>query len=395
MSFSLFRLALKNLKRKSARTGILVLSIALLVSILVFGASFIISVSASLKKSINRLGADVLVVPIGARDFAEEVLLETKAKTFYMDSSIIERVRKVEGVAAMTPQVYLTTIMGVCCDVPEAKVVAFNQETDFIVTPWLRKSIGRDLEMGEAIIGHEANENLGLLEMEKATLFGSNFKIAGVLEKTDTGLDNAIFISDKDLPEVMEKGRSPLKPDQISLIFVKAKEGFDPRKVARAIEGEIIEVDVTYRNDLGKGILATLKDINRVFLLTIGLSLLLSIFLTWTIFSAIVNERMKEVGIMRAIGAKNRHIVKAFVLEVLVLGLAGSLAGIILGTYLSLSLSRIFTLLRDMGAGLTPFERAEIGLMGILVGTAVCVLGALAPILRVKQTEPLNAIKEA
>jgi len=394
MSFSLFSLALKNLKRKSLRTGILVLSIGLLVSILVFGASFIMSVSASLKKSIDRLGADVLVVPIGARDFAEEVLLETKAKTFYMDRSIMERVRKVEGVDALTPQVYLSTIMGVCCDVPEAKVVAFNQDTDFIVSPWLKKSIGRRLEKGEAIIGWEANENLGLLEMEKAILFGSDFKIAGVLEKTDTGLDNAIFIGDDNLAEVMEKGRSPLKPDQISLIFVKAKGGFDPRKVARAIEGEIIEVDVTYRNDLGKGILATLKDINRVFLLTIGLSLLLAVFLTWTIFSAIVNERMKEVGIMRAIGAKNRHIVKAFVLEVLVLGLGGSLAGIVLGTYLSLSLSRIFTLLRDMGAGLTIFERAEIAVLGILVGTAVCVLGALAPIIRVKQTEPLNAIKE-
>jgi putative ABC transport system permease protein len=394
-AFNLFSLALKNLKRKSLRTGILVLSIGLLVSILVFGSSFIVSVSASLKKSINRLGADILVVPPGARDYAEEVLLETKTKTFYMDRSVMDRVKQVDGVAEVTPQVYLTTIMGTCCDVPEAKVVAFNQDTDFIVTPWLKKSIGRKLRPGEAIIGWLANENLGLLEVKKATLFGNNFKIVGVLQKSDTGLDNAIFISDENLPEVLANGRSSLKPNQISLLLVKVKDGMDPRKVSRAIEGSMVDVDVTYRNDLGKGILSTLRDINRVFLLTISLALLLSIFLTWTIFSAIVNERMKEVGIMRAIGAKNRHIMKAFVLEVLVLGLAGSVAGIILGTYLSLSLSRIFTLLRDLGAGLTILQRAEIGLLGIITGTAVCVLGALAPVLRVKQTEPLNAIKEA
>ncbi|MDA8172020.1 MAG: hypothetical protein M0Z48_09385 [Nitrospiraceae bacterium] len=113
--FNLRTLAVKNLKRRSLRTAILVTSIGLFVSILVFGLSFVMGVSASLRKSIDRLGADVLVVPYGAQDYAEDVLLESnKAKSFYMDKDIVEKVKEVKGVGPVTWQTYLTTIAGLC-----------------------------------------------------------------------------------------------------------------------------------------------------------------------------------------------------------------------------------------------------------------------------------------
>lgn len=395
MRFSLFVVALKNLKRKSFRTAVLIFSIAILVSILVFGASFILSVGSSLKRASDRLGADLLVVPVGARDYAAEVLLETKTKAFYMDRSIMDRVRKVEGVKELTYQTYLTTILGVCCDIASAKVVAFDQDTDFIVKPWLKKAIGRKLEKGEAIIGYQANKDYELLDMERSVLFGTEFKFVGVLEKTGTGLDNAIFVSEDNVPEMIEKGKSQLKPNQISLIFVNVKDGYDPVQVARSIEGEILEVDTTTRSDMGKEIISTLTDINKVFLITILLASVLSTFLTWTIFSAIVNERFREVGIMRAMGARGSHIMRMFVIEVFVLGFVGSFIGIVLGTYLSLTLSRIFTLLREMAATLTLGERVEVALLGLAVGVGICVVGAVSSIVRIRRLEPLTALKEA
>lgn len=394
MEFNLFSVALKNLKRKSFRTAVLIVSIGLLVSILVFGSSFIISVSASLQRASNRLGADLLVVPTGATDYAEEVLLETKAKTFYMDRSIVEKVKKIDGIVDITYQTYLETIWGVCCDVPPAKVVAFNQDTDFIVGPWLNKAIGRKLKRNEAIIGYEAYENLGLLEVDSSVLFNTRFDIVGVLEKTGTGLDNAIFISDENIGEIIKKGKSGLKPNQISLIFAKIGEGLDPYAVGMRVEKEILEVDTIGRSDIGKNIITTLKDINSVFLITIILASVLSIFLAWTIFSAIVNERFREVGIMRAIGAKGSHVMRMFVIEVFFLGLAGSIAGIVFGTYLSLTLSRIFTLFRDMAATLTLTERIEVSLLGLAAGTGICIVGALSSIIRIKRLEPFTALKE-
>lgn len=394
MKFGLLSVAVKNLRRKSFRTAVLILSIGLLVSILVFGLSFIVSVGGSLQRASDRLGADLLVVPMGARDYAEEVLLETKVKVFYMDRSIMDRVRQIDGVEAVTYQTYLETILGVCCDVPAAKVVAFNQDRDFIVKPWLSQAIGRRLQRGEAIIGHQAYENLGLLDVESSMLFGTKFDIVGVLEKTDTGLDNAIFISDENIDDIIANSGVNITPDDISLIFVKLKEGLDSEQMGRKVENEILEVDVISRNDIGKRIIATLKDINRVFLITIVLASVLSVFLTWTIFSAIVNERAREIGIMRAIGARGSHIVRMFVVEVLMIGVLGSVAGIALGTYLSVALSRMFELLRDMAASLTMIERVEISLLGIGVGVLICVVGALSSIVRVRNLEPLSVLKE-
>lgn len=395
MRFGLLHVAIKNLKRKSFRTAVLITSISLLVAILVFGSSFLLSISSTLEKAVNRLGADVLVVPIGARDYAEEVLLETKTKAFYMDKEIAERVKKIEGVDRMTYQTYLTTIFGLCCDIPPATVVSFNHDTDFIVNNWLNRSLGRKLEKGEAIIGYDAYENFGLLDVSSSLLFGVKFKLVGVLEKTGTGLDNAIFMSDENIDDVISKGKSGLKPNDISVIFVKVKNGYDPLAVSRTIEGAIIEVDTIERNDMGQKILASLRDIKNIFLITILLAVMLSAFLAWTVFSAIVNERSREVGIMKAIGAKNADIVCMFILEITFLGLLGSLLGIILGTYLSLSLSHVFSLIKDMAATLTIMQRVEIGLLGVISGYGVCMIGSLSSIIRLKNLEPFSVIKEA
>jgi putative ABC transport system permease protein len=116
--FTLFSLALRNLKRKPLRSGILIVAIGLLVSVLVFALSFVKRVDSGIKITSDRLGADLLIVPTGSRGFAEDVLLESKVKTFYMDKGIIGRVKEIEG-RERTDQIYLATITGACCDIPE------------------------------------------------------------------------------------------------------------------------------------------------------------------------------------------------------------------------------------------------------------------------------------
>lgn len=394
--FTLFSLAVKNVKRRPIRAGILVIAIGLLVSTLVFALSFVRRVDSSIKITSERLGADLLIVPTGSMGAAEDVLLENKVKSFYMDKGIVERVRNIKGIEEVTYQTYLVTISGACCDVPESIVVAFNQDTDFVIKPWLNKKLNRKLQKGEAIVGSESalNIKIGLTEVD-SVLFGNLFKMVGVLDKTGTGLDNAIFIDEGNIGDIFKKGKADIKPGQISIIFAKLKKGYDPYKVAGEIEDSIIEVDTMARKDIGKSLINTLRDISQIFSITIILASILSAFLVWAIFSAIVNERSMEVGIMRAIGAKESHIVKIFVIEVLILGTAGSLCGISIGTYLALTLSKIFALLRNVSATLTVIEWIKIAMIGFIIGTGICIIGALLPILRIKKLEPLMVIKGA
>lgn len=391
---TLFSHAVKNLRRRPSRAMVLVMAIGLLVAVLVFALTFVRRVDSSIRRTSERLGADLLVVPTGSRGAAEDVLLDHRVKTFYMDRSILERVRKTPGIERVTSQTYLATIAGACCDVPEAMVVAFDQESDFVVRPWLEKQLGRRLRRGEAVVGSESAFNIGLgLTDVDGVLFGNLFKIVGVLEKTGTGLDTAIFIDESNIEDIIRNGKTKLGPGTVSVVFAKVAQGWDPQRVAASLEDTIIETDAVARRDVGKSVLQALDDISRMFLVTFVLASLLAAFLAWAVFSGVANERAREVGLMRAIGAKESHVTALFFLEVLLVGGAGSVAGALSGTALSFGLVRGFTILRNVSLDLSVLERLGIGLAGLVIGTAVCVVGALSPIWRTRRTEPLVVLK--
>jgi putative ABC transport system permease protein len=226
------------------------------------------------------------------------------------------------------------------------------------------------------------------------TIYNSKFRIVGVLDQTGTGLDNALFMDKENLDDIIGSGNSPLRKGQISIIFTKIAGGLDPYQVGKRVEGEIVEVDVVARNDMGKEMLRTLKDINRIFLVSFIMTSILAVFLVWAIFSAIANERAREVGIMRAVGAKQSHIVRLFLLEIVLMGMAGSIAGVVSGTWLSVSLAHGFTLLRNISTDLTLIQRTAIAAAGFAAGTGICLSGALMPVNRLKKLEPLMAIKK-
>ncbi len=394
-SFTLFSIALKNLRRKALRTTILVCAIGMLVAALIFILSFVRRVDSAIAATSARLGADIILVPPGARGAAEDVLLENKAKSFYMNRRVLEKLKKIHGIDAVTEQTYLVSITGQCCDVPETVVVAFNQQTDFIITPWLQKKLGRKLQQGEAFVGEESalNISVGLTDVE-GVLFGNRFKMVGVLDRTGTGLDTAIFIDESNIEGILTKGKSALKPGQISIVFIKVKPGADPDAVANEIEDSIIEVDTVTRKDVGRGVLTTLRDLKRVFVVAVLIVGLLSVFLVWTVFSAIANERSWEIGIMRALGARAGHISRLFFIEVVCIGCAGSVLGVAAGTTVSVLIIKNFMLLKSVPVDLTVPDRILIALLCFTAGTLICAAGALAPIQRLKKLEPLLAIKE-
>ncbi len=386
--------AVRNLRRRPTRTAILVAAIGLLVSVLVFALSFVRRVEAGIRTASDRLGADVIVVPTGSRGAAEDVLLDNAVKTFYMDRSIADRVRALKGVARVTTQTYLATIPGGCCDVPASIVVAFDQGSDFVVAPWLPARLGRRLQKGEAIVGNESafNIKVGLTQVN-GRIFGKVFHILGVLDKTGTGLDNAIFVDEGSLDDLVLKGPARPPPGAISVVFAKVEPGVDPATVAGEVEDSIIEADAVARRDVGRTVLRAFGDVSRVFLVTFVLAAVLAASLAWAVFSGVANERVREVGLMRAIGAKEAHVMKLFLLEVVIVGALGSVAGVVAGTGLSVALPRAFDVLRGASAGLGLADRLGIALLGLAAGTGICVLGALSPIRSTRRTEPLVVLK--
>jgi putative ABC transport system permease protein len=389
---NIYYLARQNVKRKPFRSFVMVISICFLVTLTIFAISFITNVNKSLEKTSDRLGADIIVVPSGARTIAEEFLLESKKKSFYMDMDVVDKIKSLEEVEKATFQIYLKTIPGACCDVQEAQVVVFDPEKDFIVRPWLEES-GIELKKGEYIIGHGSYEDFRLGLIEARTLFNKEFTTGGVLEETGTGMDYSIFIGLEDFEEILKESQ-PVEPGKISAVFVRLKEGYKSRLVGRKIDGLFPEVDAIARGDIGEDIKRDLTDINKIFTLSVFYSAVFSIFLAWAIFSAIVNERRREIGLMRAMGAKRNHIFKLFLAEAALIGGTGGLLGMVVGNILVNRMAEDFSLLENLSQALDANTRVMISIMGLLIGTFVCVFGAFFPVARVGSIEPLDAIKE-
>jgi putative ABC transport system permease protein len=263
-----------------------------------------------------------------------------------------------------------------------------------VVTPWVQSKLGRTLHRGEAIVGSESAFNIaiGMTEVD-GVLFGNRFKIVGVLEPTGTGLDTAIFIDDSSLEDVVRAGKARLRPNEISVVFAKVEQGRDPQAIARTIEDTIVETDTVARRDVGRSVLDALRDIERMFVVTFVLATILAGGLAWSVFSGVANERAKEVAVMRALGATPRHVMGLFLLEVVLIGVAGSAIGVAGGAGLSSGLVGAFTILRNASAALSFAQSAAIGAAGLAIGLGICVVGALAPLHGTRRLEPLLALK--
>lgn len=388
---SLLHVAWKGVSRKMFRNIVLVFAVGLLVGLLVFALLFKSAVEEDIDRATKRLGADIVIVPSQAKSMAEEFIMESKLKTFYMDESIYEELKDMEGISASTYQVYLSTLDSGCCSIIEGQVIAFDQESDFVVTPWMINP--PLLKKGEVYVGHYVWEFLGLIET--MNLFGEDIKMVEHLETTGTGIDHGIFMRIEDLDSITETALGNYKKGKISIIFIKIDEGLDIDAFVGRIRDINPRIGIMTRGNIGADVRTTLEDILRVFIITISISSLLAVLLAWSTFSALANERRREVGILRALGAKQSHIVNLFLSEAFIISFLGSLIGIFLGHYLIHYLAADFQLLSRLDTtSIVSSHSIIISLIGMGAGIIVCLSGAALPVLRLARLEPLLAIKE-
>ena len=181
---------IKNLTRKSGRTTALVLLTALL-ALTVFGGSIVIlSLRGGLNSLENRLGADVIVVPSTARSKTnlEQILLQGTTGYFYMDREKLDKIIATDGVESASSQLFLASLRASCCSVP-VQVIGFDQDTDFMVRPWITESYSRTLNEKEVAVGCRVSAGIG----ESIRIYGVNCPVVARLAETGTGLDTAVY----------------------------------------------------------------------------------------------------------------------------------------------------------------------------------------------------------
>lgn len=396
---SLIRLARTGISSNPLRSW-LVGGCALLVAAMVL-TTIVISRGGqeSLRLARERLGADVVVVPRGSVTGVEGALLLGNATNTYMPRAVADRVRTVPGVAQASPQLYLTSMANSsCCSVSLMFMFAFDPVTDFTIEPWLEETLGQDLQVGQAVGGADVFVPEG---EEKIKLYGYDFDLVANLERTGTNLDQTLFMTFPSAYEMQQVSQTeakmalPVLSDTASSVLVKVADGADRTAVAEAISAAVPEVDAVPSVQMFSSYGDQISGVLRTLIVIVVLTVVLSLTLMAVIFWMAVNERSRQIGVLRALGATQRYVLLAYMTEAGILALAGGLAGVVLAAVVifffhDLLVSALgFTILLPSVASLVALV-----VVGLLVALAVAAAAAFVPALRASRQEPAVAMRE-
>jgi putative ABC transport system permease protein len=346
-----------------------------------------------------RLGADVLVVPSGNERTIEGALLMGSTAQIRMPRANLEQVRGVPGVEVASPQLYLMSMSNSsCCSVPDMFMVAYDPATDFTVEPWLRKELGRDLTLGESVGGTYIFVPEGA---DTIKLYGYDLSLEGNLEPTGSNLDATIFFTFETAYEMARVSATKAakllyaSPEQISSILVKVTPGSDPAHVAKEIRAAVPGVSAITRPELFGSFREQMEGQRAVMLVVLAVILALALALIVLVFSMVVNERRREIGVLRALGASQAAVFRALLASALTLAFIGAAAGVV---FSALVLFFFKNALTDAFGFPFMFPSAGSFTLLVVVGLAVALAAALAaasvPAYRISRRDPALSMRE-
>ncbi|MGB9743551.1 MAG: ABC transporter permease [Minisyncoccales bacterium] len=401
-----FQLAWRNLRSRSLRSWLTILGIVIGVFLIIA----LLSVSEGIKTTINQqlraLGSEIIfVMPGGFSDITSIMAMYVSgARLERVDIDAIKRTSGVETVLLMSYSALPMRYKG------ESKTVFM------IGQPWdegveiLAKFRGWSLAEGrwpisgrrEIVVGYQVAKAIFKEKVEinsEATIKGRKFIIVGTLNslgsKTD---DSAVYLDLSLFQEITGEQKGTAQ-----MAMVKIQDGQLLSKVAEDLKNNLQETRKrrigTDEADFSVITSDTMQELTSSILAIIQFAVFIfasiaivvgGIGITNTMFTS-VRERTREIGIMKAVGAKNSTVLLIFLIEAGIIGLAGGLGGTILGIIFNWlivvygQIHPLFYFSFSVGPGLIIFGLTFSFLVGCLAG--------LFPARRAAKLRPVEALR--
>jgi putative ABC transport system permease protein len=197
-----------------------------------------------------------------------------------------------------------------------------------------------------------------------------------------------------------EAQRLTEKEGQFDGISVEAAEGVSPDELARRIDQVLperltVETGAQAAERQSQDIKDDLSFFRIVLLVFGGVALLVGSFLIFNTFSITVAQRIRELGMLRTLGATRGQILRGMVLEAAIIGAIGSVLGVLAGIGFAAALNAVF---KSFGIDLPntgTVIAARTVVLALVVGMAVTFAAALSPALRATRVSPMAALLEA
>jgi len=411
---SVWSMAARSLSRRRLRTGLTVSGIVVGISMMFILLSLVSGMESQARSMVRALGgADITVtnstmfrdrMGVGGGGFFGAL-----PRLSTLSESLVDVISSIPGVYVASPQFSFSGSIG------GRRVTIYGVEPSSYetVTGGLNVIEGRfTSSSGEIVLGKALMDLLDLTLGETITLSGDQesggrvFKIVGVFESGIAFQEYAAYITLKDAQDLT--GEYGL----VTQILVKCEDPSLASDVANLISSTVEGVRTTIPT-------ATLQQATQMlnaltmFFATIGLvALAAGSFGVVNTMIMSVTERTREIGILKAIGAKNSAIMKMFLAESLLIGLIGGCVGVLVGGILAYAFPLLTSGLFSFGVtppgiggsrlggraltnvmlarpSIAPTNIAVCLSLGVLVG----VLAGLYPAWRASRMKPVEALR--
>lgn len=364
-----FKLALRNILRRRTRNILVMIGIGIGI------ASFVLLSSISFKMLEKVEGSD----PI-----KEQIRISTRGGIDYNGVKYLEHLSKVK---AVSPVVLKGTSIEVKGELRSVVLRLVDPKKEIKLRSWELTS-GRWLlpeDTNAVVIGSKLANIIEKDVGDVLDIGDRTYRIVGIVEENSLSLSSSIDVA------IM----MPLAGDsatKFSEVLIQAESINDVDNIVRSIKKNIIGADVL----AGKELLSekVLWSLRLVPLAISGTALLVSFFMIITTLLTSVFERTREIGIIKAIGAANAHVVKIFMYESIIIGFLSSIIGILLVYGFNILFFLVWKVFINPGLEFTFFEiPMEVAILGILLGTGISVVAGAYPAFKAAKLNIVEALR--
>jgi len=216
-------------------------------------------------------------------------------------------------------------------------------------------------------------------------------RVTGIIEERGMAFD---IMTDSAIVVTKDWFDSAYNREGYDKVVVKVKDLDDLPKVKTAIEDQLNKrdkiVDVVDTRETMKSIFEAFGQITTFVTAIGGISMIVAGVSILNIMMMSVTERIKEIGIMRSIGAQRKEVMAMFLYEALILGVVGSLAGGIMSLIAGYAVSSL--MLQTLDYLFVPSTLISI-VYGVSFGIVVSLICGIYPAWRAANLNPIDALR--
>jgi putative ABC transport system permease protein len=345
LDLKLYQVVLKDILRRKKR--VLYATIGVIIATMtVVGVITIASAGqARIYSQLEKYGANLSILPatkslsaglgdlnLGTVTVGETYIAEDKLPQIrQIADGEIRKALKIEGndnIAVIAPSLLVQAEVK---DTPVI-MVGIDPDREKLIKSWWRVAEGNYFNgPQQAVIGSQVAQQLKMKVGDTFPLDqAGNVTVIGILDETGSNDDYQVF-----LPLALVQSAFN-KTGLISAIDVRALCNACPVEViSDAINKEIPGVRAVAVKQVAATEMGMLDKINKLMLALGAVTLIVGGFGVVNTLMTSVHERIKDIGIMRAVGASRNQIIKAFIYEAIIIGVIGGLLGYAAGTMLA------------------------------------------------------------